>query len=124
MDKENKLIQSKSVLDAISNIIRVASAETNTLKDRALKLSEETGELSQAILSLSKTRGCEYKEKDLDDVNEEVVGVIVSCLATAVEANPGLNSLDLFLPIIDKQLNKWINASDLYIELEDDERSN
>lgn len=120
MGNENKtIIKSKNILSALNNIVNVASAETNDLNARSLKLMEEVGELAQAILSHSKTRGCEYKEKNINDVNEEVAGVIISCLATAVKVNGGLENLDMYVPIIDQQLNKWVNASDLHVELEE-----
>ncbi|AEZ50336.1 hypothetical protein BCPG3_141 [Bacillus phage BCPG3] len=54
---------------------RLCNANTKSIQEMALKLTEEVGEVAQAILSFTGAQGNEYKAKGRDDVIEELVDV-------------------------------------------------
>lgn len=81
--------------------------DKKTLVERTLKLSEEVGEVSQAVLSYSKACGCEYKNKTKEDVVEECLDVII--VASSIISQSCENNVDLeeVKKIYDKKLSKW-----------------
>ncbi|MGH0418825.1 MazG-like family protein [Bacillus cytotoxicus] len=46
-----------------------------------LKLTEEAGETSQAVVSYLKVNGSEYRKLEMNDVKEECIDVILVSLA-------------------------------------------
>ncbi|WP_199870796.1 MazG-like family protein [Clostridium senegalense] len=58
-------------------IEELTKLDKKTLVERALKLSEEVGEVSEAVLSYSNACGCGYKKKSREDVIEECLDVII-----------------------------------------------
>lgn len=52
-----------------------------SLEQIALKLSEETGEVAQALLSATNASGSGYKTQGYDDVKEECIDVIMVALS-------------------------------------------
>lgn len=95
-----------STFDAIlSEICRVASTlERKSTQELALKTGEETGELQQAVLSVTEAPGCKYKNKTWEDVDEEAVDVVICALATCLKGDGNLTKL---LPIFEKKIQKW-----------------
>lgn len=68
------------------------------------KLMEESGEVTEALLSYEKVCGCEYKGKTLDDVAEESVDVLLVILA--LMAKIGMTKQDIARHI-ELKLAKW-----------------
>jgi len=75
-------------------IYRVSLREPKTIEQKVLKLTEETGEVAEAVLSMTEASGCKSKNKTTEDVLGELVDVVivaVSCMEAlggeAVEIN-------------------------------------
>lgn len=95
----------KNKKDIILNTIKkLTEADTKTLEQRALKLSEETGEVSNAMLSYIKASGCDYKNLGKEDITEECVDVIT--VAFSILFDIGVEDEDIFDMFI-KKLSKW-----------------
>lgn len=90
----------------IDNIRNTMATEGRSLLERALKTSEEAGELAGAVLSLTKSPGSEYKNKTVEDVVEESADVFICSLAMAIHADPNFR-WDDFLIVIGSKLGKW-----------------
>lgn len=58
-------------------IRRLTQKDRKSKVERALKLCEEVGELSAAVLSEVNAPGCEYKTLDRADVLQEVADVLI-----------------------------------------------
>lgn len=65
----------------IPSIKELSLDNKKSLEQIALKLSEETGEVAQALLSQVGASGSEYKNLNADDVKEECVDVIIVALS-------------------------------------------
>lgn len=89
----------------LEEIKRLSVKEPKTLELMALKLSEEVGETSQAVLSHLKASGSEYKQLNVDDVKEECIDVILVAFAMyfklAPEEDEDITSL------LKKKMKKW-----------------
>lgn len=92
----------------ISDIKQLSIENKKSLEQIALKLSEETGEVSQALLSYLKASGSEYKELDSADVKEECVDVVIVALSLFYKLN-GEDSE--FEKMFDKKVEKWKEKS-------------
>ncbi|MCV0426395.1 MAG: MazG-like family protein [Roseibium sp.] len=68
-------------------IFELTQADPKTLQERALKLSEEAGELAQAVLSATKAPGSEYKNHTLADVREEAADAAIVALSILAHAS-------------------------------------
>lgn len=99
----------------MSNIIaKIREANPNrdikNIIKRALKLSEESGEVAEAVLSISSsTNG---KNKTWDDVLEEAVDTAIVALDIALTQFPGQTLTDeekeqQVIDMFDKKLAKW-----------------
>ena len=93
----------------MTRINKLTKLDNKTLLERTLKLSEECGEVAEATLSYLKTNGSQYKEKQLEDVLEEnldVIMVAISNICQLYNYEPDSNKIqDLF----DTKLQKWYN---------------
>lgn len=91
--------------EAVQIIARVTSTKErkNSLM-LALKTTEECGELSEAVLSVTGAPGCAYKKKTWSDVDEEAVDVIICAFATAFRTDPDPTRL---LAVFHEKLTKW-----------------
>lgn len=73
---------------------------------RVLKLNEEIGELSQAVLATQNLESFSYKDKTDEDVLSELADVFVTTLAV-------LKTFDFdveeYLSMIDRKISKWEN---------------
>lgn len=79
--------------------------DPKSLIERGLKLAEETGEVSQALLSQAKASGCEYKGLTEADVMEECLDVIIvakSIIASFESAKP-----EELQALYEAKLAKW-----------------
>jgi NTP pyrophosphatase (non-canonical NTP hydrolase) len=94
-------------LDELAAVIKdTMTLEQKDLVELALKVSEETGELAQAVLSYKKIPGSAYKNKTLSDVVEEGGDVLITTIATIFRANPGLTPQDV-ANAIEKKIERW-----------------
>ncbi|MFB7638301.1 MazG-like family protein [Peribacillus butanolivorans] len=84
----------------------LSEKEPKTLEQMALKLSEEVGETSQAVLSYLKANGSEYKQLGINDVKEECVDVILVSLALFYKVAENENENELQELII-RKMDKW-----------------
>ena len=62
--EDNKLVN-------FEELSRLTEIDKKTLLERTLKLSEEAGEVAQAMLSYSNACGCGYKKRSKEDLVEE-----------------------------------------------------
>ena len=98
--KDNKIVN-------FEEISRLTEIDKKTLLERTLKLSEETGEVAQAVLSYSKACGCGYKNKSKEDLLEECIDVII--VASSIISQSYDNDVDIekVKSIYNKKLAKW-----------------
>lgn len=98
--EDNKLVN-------FEEISRLTEIDKKTLLERTLKLSEEVGEVAQAMLSYSNVCGCGYKNKSKEDLVEECLDVII--VASSIISQSYDNDVDMetVKSIYDKKLSKW-----------------
>ncbi|WP_025718542.1 MazG-like family protein [Paenibacillus polymyxa] len=82
----------------------MSTQEKKTLEQMVLKLSEEVGETSQAMLSYVNASGSEYKQLSISDVKEEYADVILVALSLFYKLSSNEEELQEFL---NKKVNKW-----------------
>lgn len=88
----------------LKDIKQLSIKNEKSLEQIVLKLAEETGEVSQALLSYLKANGSAYKGLTDEDVKEECVDVIIVALSLFYK----LNGQDAeFESIFDKKVAKW-----------------
>ncbi|WP_017473473.1 MazG-like family protein [Amphibacillus jilinensis] len=90
--------------ELIQQIKQMSALEKKTLEQMGLKLSEEAGEVSQAILSHVKASGNAYKELGLDEVKEECVDVMLIAFALFFTLSQSEEELK---GLIGKKMKKW-----------------
>lgn len=88
-------------------IQKLTEIDKKTIEQRVLKLTEETGEVAQAILSNTNACGCGYKNKSNHDITEECLDVII--VASSIISQNYENEVDIELikEIYNKKLGKW-----------------
>jgi len=92
-------------MNILQDILDFSSAEKKTIQQRALKLSEEVGELSEAILSSTGAPGCSYKDKTNSNVIEEAVDVMV--VAISILQAAGVSKMEDLIAPFQQKLLKW-----------------
>lgn len=86
-------------------LINLAKKEPKSLEEMGLKLSEETGEVSEAILKYKKASGNQYKHGTLDDLKEECADTLLVALSLYFQLNDSsINELETLLM---KKADKW-----------------
>ncbi|QDY82125.1 hypothetical protein FQU75_01235 [Paenibacillus polymyxa] len=88
----------------LKKIQYLSTQEKKTLEQMVLKLSEEVGETSQAMLSYMNANGSEYKQLNISDVKEECADVILVALSLFYKLSSNEEELQQFLS---KKVNKW-----------------
>ena len=88
----------------MKEIKELSLIEKKSLEQMGLKLSEEVGECSQALLSYLKASGSEYKELGIQDVKEECVDVIMVASSIFYKLGAEESELD---ELMDKKIKKW-----------------
>ncbi|MGZ0040699.1 MazG-like family protein [Paenibacillus ottowii] len=88
----------------LKKIQYLSSQEKKTLEQMVLKLSEEVGETSQAMLSYMNANGSEYKQLNISDVKEECADVILVALSLFYKLSSDEEELQQFLS---KKVSKW-----------------
>ena len=91
----------------MNEIQKLTSIDKKSLVERTLKLSEEVGEVAQAVLSYSNACGCGYKNKSKEDIIEECLDVII--VASAIISQNYDNKIDIenIKKIYHEKLEKW-----------------
>ena len=95
----------------IKLINELTKLDKKTLVERALKLSEEVGEVSESVLSYNKSCGCSYKGKTKEDVIEECVDTIIVALSIISQCSENDIDEEHINTIFHKKLSKWENTS-------------
>ena len=88
-------------------IQKLTLIDKKSLLERALKLSEEVGEVSEAVLSYSNSNGCGYKNKSKEDVIEECLDVIIVASSMIIQSCDNNINLEEVQAIYKKKLDKW-----------------
>lgn len=86
-------------------IKQLAILEPKTLEQMALKLSEESGEVAQAVLSQTKASGNQYKSLQTEDIKEECIDAIL--VATALYYKLEGSSDEEFITLLTEKMTKW-----------------
>lgn len=90
----------------ISRTREIMDIDDRTILERTLKASEELGEMSEAVLSATGSKGCAYKGKSNADIVEEAWDTAICAFSVAIQAMPSL-SVEAHEDIIMRKLNKW-----------------
>jgi transcriptional regulator with XRE-family HTH domain len=88
----------------LADIKELSIKNEKSLEQIALKLAEETGEVSQALLSHLKANGSSYKGLTDQDVKEECVDVVIVALSLFYKLNGNDSE---FTNLFDKKVEKW-----------------
>ena len=89
-------------------IFELTQADPKSLPERALKLSEEAGELAQAVLSVTKAPGSAYKNHTLADVREEAVDAAIVALSVLAHASSSEEEFQAELNrLMNEKCAKW-----------------
>lgn len=95
------------IKESINEVLLLGKTkERKSLTEMGLKLSEETGEVSEAILSMTNACGCGYKGKTKEDVIEECCDVII--MATSIIGRLDGDIYDME-KMISNKIIKWKN---------------
>ena len=93
----------------LNTINELTKLDNKTLLERTLKLSEECGEVAEATLSYLKTNGSQYKEKQLEDVLEENLDVIMVAISNICQLYNYEPNNKFIQDLFDTKLQKWYN---------------
>ena len=99
-------MKNKKLID-FEVIQKLTSIDKKSLIERTLKLSEEVGEVSQAVLSSTKACGCEYKNKSEEDIVEECVDVIIVASSIICQTYGDSLNIDQIKGVYKEKLGKW-----------------
>lgn len=96
------------MIQILSKIKNLSLQEKKSLEQIGLKLTEETGECCQALLSAFNANGCGYKKFTTDDVKEECVDLILVALSLFYKLNGNTEEL---LNVTESKMKKWQEKS-------------
>lgn len=102
MDRPNTTIDSETFY----SIRQATGVDMKNAVELALKTAEETGELAEAVLSLTGAPGNAYKKKTEDDVLEEAADVVLCAMATAFRMIPDLSQARWDGALL-RKIEKW-----------------
>ena len=94
----------------LKKIEKLSLENEKSLEQIGLKLSEETGEVTQALLSATNAPGSKYKSEDIEDVKEECVDVVMVALSLYFKIGGTTEELENTLKI---KTNKWEKVSSI-----------
>ena len=95
-----------TIIKLLEKIQELSIQNGKTLEQICLKLSEETGECSQALLSYVDAEGSIYKGLGSQDVKEECIDVIM--VAISLFYKLGGNNEEL-VNLLNEKMKKWQN---------------
>jgi len=91
-------------ISTMEKVYDLSIENEKSLEQIALKMSEEVGEVSQALLSHLKASGSEYKELDASDVIEECVDVMIVAYSLIYKLDGSDEDIE---KLMRKKVNKW-----------------
>lgn len=92
------------MIELLKKVQELTHYDYKTLTEKALKCSEEVGELAQAVLSYTNACGCGYKGLGVEEVLEESVDVIIVALSIICSIDNGVDNFDAEF---DRKMEKW-----------------
>ena len=91
-------------------IYELTQVDQKSLEQRALKLSEEAGELAQAVLSVTKAPGSGYKNQTIADIREEAVDTAIVAISILAQVSPDKAAFEADLTrLMAQKCEKWRN---------------
>lgn len=93
-------------------ILNLMKSENKSILELALKLSEESGEVAQAILSLEKASGSVYKDIGVEEALEECVDTVLVSYVLFEKLKEKYESDSDFETVLNKKVNKWVSKMD------------
>lgn len=78
--------------------------EPKSLEQMALKLSEESGEVAEAVLASSDASGSEYKQASQNHIDEECIDVILVAAAMFYQSGHDPAHME---ELLQKKMEKW-----------------
>lgn len=106
-DKNSDYVSLGEILDRIENVTLKCN---KSLLGMALKVSEENGELSEAVSCVSGIEGTEYKRLTNEDVKEEAIDVVIAALSVYIKANGSSRGINTMMS---KKIDKWVAKSNI-----------
>lgn len=94
----------EKMIEILNTIKELSEKEQKSLPEMVLKLVEEVGEVSQAILSVTSASGSEYKNITIEDFKEECVDVLLVILSLFYKVSKDENEL---YETLNKKIEKW-----------------
>lgn len=91
-------------MGTMDKIIKLSMENEKSLEQIALKMSEEVGEVSQALLSHLKASGSEYKKLGAEDVIEECVDVMIVAYSLIYKMGGSDEDIE---KLMREKVNKW-----------------
>jgi NTP pyrophosphatase (non-canonical NTP hydrolase) len=89
-------------------IFELTQADPKSLLQRTLKLLEETGELAEAVLSVTDAPGSAYKAHTLQDVREEAADAALVALSVLAQTYETLEEFSAELDRLMREKSaKW-----------------
>ena len=98
------------IIKLLENIKTLSIKNGKSIEQICLKLSEETGECSQALLSYVEAEGSVYKGLGSQDVKEECIDVIM--VAISLFYKLGGNNEEL-VDLLSEKMEKWQKTVDI-----------
>ena len=100
------------MIQQLKTIKELHTQERKSILELGLKLSEELGELSEAILTTENTPGCGYKSQTKNitkgRILEECVDIIIVTLCIVFKS--GFSFIDIS-NMLKNKINKWTEKS-------------
>lgn len=88
----------------LDKLNRLSDSNDKSVAEIGLKLSEEAGEVAEAILGTLRSAGCDYKGKEVDDVKEESIDALM--VAYSLFRKVG-GTEEEFVSILNQKMTKW-----------------
>lgn len=106
-EKTNDYTTLGEIIDRVENVTFKCN---KSLLGMALKVSEENGELCEAVACVSGIEGTEYKQLTNEDVKEEAMDVIIATLSVYIKANGSSRGINTMMS---KKIDKWVAKSNI-----------
>lgn len=88
----------------LQKFLELAKTNKKSIEQITIKLQEETGEVSSAVLSALGAFGSEYKNENLNDVKEELIDVIMIACSLLVKLEASEKEVQ---DIFKDKVQKW-----------------
>lgn len=88
----------------LKRVKKLSDQEPKSIEQMALKLAEEAGEVSQAVLSYTDASGSGYKQLDKGDIKEECIDAVLVAMSLFYKLSEQEGELQ---ELLDKKMKKW-----------------